>query len=237
MIKYVVNVSGYVDHSNNSSIKKTHYEGCKNLVSIFEDKNISKFVQIGSCIEYGRIKSPQKEIDTKYYKNTNSNYGNVKLLSSLYLQSKFLKRFSCNYIKTLFSYGPNQENNRVIPYVIENSISGKTFNCSPGIQLRDFLFVDDLMEAIYKCIRTPISNGQIINIGTGKPIRIKDLILKITKLSGGGNPVFSKFKLRKDEIMNLYPSVSLAKSKKWKQKIDILKGLKLTISHYKRNFK
>ena len=90
--KYVVNVSGYVDHSNNSSIKKTHYEGCKNLVSIFEDKNISKFVQIGSCIEYGRIKSPQKEIDTKYYKNTNSNYGNAKLLSSLYLQSKFFKK-------------------------------------------------------------------------------------------------------------------------------------------------
>ena len=43
--------------------------------------------------------------------------------------------------------------------------------------------------------------------------------------------------VRKDEIMNLYPSVSLAKSKKWKQEINILKGLKLTISHYRRNFK
>ena len=83
------------------------------------------------------------------------------------------------------------------------------------------------MEAIYKCIRTPISNGQIINIGTGKPIRIKDLILKITKLSGGEDPVFSKFKLRKDEIIKLYPNVK--KSKKilnWVPKFSLNEGLK-----------
>ena len=39
---------------------ESHYEGCRNLAQIFL-KKIKKFIQIGSCIEYGKIRSPQIE--------------------------------------------------------------------------------------------------------------------------------------------------------------------------------
>ena len=39
----------------------SHFNGCKNLSTFFIDKNIKKFIQIGSSIEYGKLKSPQRE--------------------------------------------------------------------------------------------------------------------------------------------------------------------------------
>ena len=58
---YVVNLAGYVDHSKKIKTIQSHYNGCKNLVEYFKLKNIKKFVQIGSSVEYGKVQSPQTE--------------------------------------------------------------------------------------------------------------------------------------------------------------------------------
>ena len=55
---YIVNLAGYVDHTNKKKTLESHYIGCKNLASIFINKNIKKFIQVGSSIEYGKLKSP-----------------------------------------------------------------------------------------------------------------------------------------------------------------------------------
>ena len=59
-IDYVVNLE-YVDHSNKIKTFSSHFIGVKNLFYFFKNKNIKKFVQIGSSAEYGRLRSPQKE--------------------------------------------------------------------------------------------------------------------------------------------------------------------------------
>ena len=58
---YIVNLAGYVDHSNRVKTMKSHYNGFKNLTYFFLNSKIKKFVQIGSCVEYGKMKSPQHE--------------------------------------------------------------------------------------------------------------------------------------------------------------------------------
>ena len=58
---YVVNLGGYVDHSNKKKTLKSHYEGCKNLTEIFLKKVPLAFVQMGSSLEYGNANSPQQE--------------------------------------------------------------------------------------------------------------------------------------------------------------------------------
>ena len=94
---YIINLSGYVDHSKNKSIEKTHYNGCKNLINNFKKNFPKKFIQIGSSIEYGKIKSPHRETFTKKI-NTYSLYGNAKLASTLFLLSIFKKKkISCIY--------------------------------------------------------------------------------------------------------------------------------------------
>ena len=43
---YVVNLAGYVDHSNKKKTLESHYTGCKNLASLFINKKIKKFIQV-----------------------------------------------------------------------------------------------------------------------------------------------------------------------------------------------
>ena len=89
---YVVNLGGYVDHSNKKKTFESHYTGCKNLTEIFLKKIPISFVQMGSSIEYGRTKSPQKENAKCNPKLIKSIYGKAKLLSSIYLTDLFKKQ-------------------------------------------------------------------------------------------------------------------------------------------------
>ncbi len=230
---YIVNLSGYVDHSKNESITRIHFQGCKNLVSNFQNNKPRKFIQIGSSIEYGKRKSPQKEISIKKI-DTLSVYGNAKLKSTLFLLSLFNKKsFPSTILRLYLVYGPNQDYNRIIPYVISKSLKGKKFNCSPGNQFRDFTHIKDVIDAIYKTIKSKKSNGEVINIGYGRPIKIKDVIQKIVKYVGKGEPIFSKLKIRNDEPLKLYPNISKAKKiLNWSPKISFRKGIKKTIKYY-----
>lgn len=231
---YVVNLAGYVDHSDKKKTLKSHYEGCKNIANFFLDKKIIRFVQIGSSIEYGKLISPQIE-NEKIFQSTFSVYGKAKLLSTKYLLKLYKKhKFPATILRLYLVYGPYQDLNRVVPITIKNSLLNKKFYCSEGQQLRDFTYIDDVIDAILKTLKQNEANGKIFNIGSNKPIKIRDLINKIRYLVGSGKPIFGKVKMRKDETMALYPSITKAqKILCWKPKINLIKGLKKTIQYYK----
>jgi len=230
--KYVVNLGGYVDHSNKEKTFQSHYTGCKNLTEIFLKKAPKAFVQIGSSIEYGNAKSPQKE---NFRCNPKSVYGKAKLLASKHLLNLFKKQeFPSTVLRLYQAYGPRQDLNRFIPIIISGCIKNKQFPCSKGNQLRDFLYVDDVVNAILKSLTNKNARGQIINIGSGKPRKIKNIIDYIKKTSKGGYPQFGRVKLRKDEILEVYPDIKKAKNKiNWSPRISFKKGLKITINSYK----
>ena len=229
---YVVNLGGYVDHSNRKKTYESHYLGCKNLAEIFLEKKPTAFVQMGSSAEYGNVKSPQKE---SVKCNPKSVYGKAKLLSSIYLINLFKKKkFPSTILRLYNTYGPRQDLNRFIPIVISGCVKNKKFPCSEGNQIRDFLHIDDVIDAILKSLTNKKAKGQIINIGSGEPRIIKNIIEYIKKISKGGFPLFGRVELRKDEILKSYPDINKAKNKiNWRPKISFRKGLKVTIDSFK----
>ena len=233
--KYVVNLGGYVDHSNKKKTFKSHYIGCKNLAEIFLTKVPTAFVQMGSSVEYGHLKSPQIENANCYPNSIKSIYGKAKLLSSIYLTDLYKKKnFPSVVLRLYLAYGSRQDVNRFLPIIIKGCIENKKFPCSKGNQFRDFVHVDDVVDAIIKSLTNRNARGQIINIGSGKPRKIRNIIEYIKKISNGGYPQFGKIKLRKDEIIKLYPNIKKAKKKiNWRPKISFKEGLKDTIDSYK----
>ena len=230
---FVVNLAGYVDHSKKNKTMKSHFNGCKNLANFFLNKNLKKFVQIGSSIEYGQSRSPQKE-NKKNLRETYSTYGNAKLFSTKFLlELKKKYNFPITILRLYLVYGPKQDVNRLIPFTIINALKKVKFNCSTGKQFRDFIYIDDLVSAIVKTLKSKKTNGEIINIGSGNPINVKKLILKICKLAKGGKPQFGKVSLRKDEILKLYPSLNKVKKiLNWQAQVNLDKGLKKTIKYF-----
>ena len=229
--KYVVNLGGYVDHSNKKKTFESHYTGCKNLTEIFLKKTPKAFIQMGSSVEYGNLKSPQKENGKC---NPKSIYGHAKLLSSKHLVDLFKKKkFPSTILRLYLTYGPRQDLNRFLPIIITGCVKNKKFPCSRGNQFRDFVHINDVVNAILKSLTNKNARGQIINIGSGKPKKIRNIIEHVKKISKGGYPQFGKVKLRKDEILKIYPCIKKAKSLiKWQPQISFEKGIKGTIKSY-----
>ena len=235
---YIVNAGGYGGLDNNfknlKGIYSAQYTGVKNLGSFFLNKNIRKFVQIGSSLEYASSSGINSE--NVKIKNPITIYGRAKLYSTNYL--KFLYKiydFPVVILRLYQVYGPIQKRNRIIPYIINSIIEKKNIYTTKGDQIRDFCYIDDVVDAIIKSFESKKSNGEIINIGLGKGYKVKNVIKKIFSFFPEYN---IKKKVKKNivstQTKKLVPSIKKAKKiLNWKPKINFDQGIKLTISSFK----
>ena len=227
----IINFSGNIDHSNKKETFETHYKGIINIFNCIKKKNLKIFIQAGSSLEYGKMKSPQLE---KLKTNPISFYGKAKYLASKFIL-KFQRDFKIIILRMYQIYGPFQKSNRLIPQVINSCIHKKNFPCTDGKQLRDFLYVDDLNNLILKIIKKKKLKSGIYNVGSGKPTQVKKIIKKIVNISHGGKPNFGEIQMRKDELNNLYPNIQkIKKNFKWSPKVSLEEGLKKTIKFYEK---
>ena len=233
-VDYVINFGGEVDHNNLKITFRSHYIGLKNIANFFLKKKIKKFVQIGSSLEYGNGKSPQKE---NLPLKPKSNYSRAKAYSSNYLISVFKKKnFPVLIVRPYQVYGPFQDLNRFVPIIINNCLKNLNFPCSDGKQYRDFLYVEDFIKILFSLMSNQKISGEIFNIGQGKPKKIKSIISLIKKEIKTGIPNFGVIKLRKDENHKTYPDISkLKKYTNCNSQMKFKNGLLKTIKFYKKN--
>tara|TARA_Y100000590_G_scaffold101980_2_gene115830 strand:- start:5685 stop:6602 length:918 start_codon:yes stop_codon:yes gene_type:complete len=233
---YVVNSGGYGSHfpfhKGGKNIFETHFFGMLNIIKVIKRKKLKKFIQIGTSEEYGKISAPQKEnlVDVP-----NTPYAIAKLSCTEFLKILYKKeKFPFVVLRLFLVYGPKQENNRILPQIIRGCLKNKKFKTSSGFQKRDFCYIDDVIKAVFLSLKSKKATGKVFNIGTGKPLKVKNVVKTICKLVGKGKPQFGKIKLRKNENMSLYPSVKEAKKVlKWKAKVKFFKGINYTINSYK----
>lgn len=235
---YVFNLGGYVDHSKNLKTYKSHYVGCRNLVEILKKQSsLKRFIQMGSSLEYGNKKSPQNENMKLDPNNLKSIYSKSKLLATNFLLKKYKdEKFPVTVFRLYLTYGPGQDTNRLIPIVIQNCLKNIKFPTSKGDQLRDFLYIDDVVNILIRSITKKNIDGQIFNLGSGSPILVKKVVNKIVKFTKKGKPDYGKIKLRSDEQIKIYPNIKKLKRKFVISKfLNISKGLKKTIKYYQKN--
>ena len=230
--RYIINFGGYVDHRNKAKTMASHNRGCKNLVDFFKHKKIKHFIQIGSSLEYGASRVPNKETSSC---KPLGNYGLSKYKASEYLKKIGKKNnFPFTILRLYQIYGSNQSLNRIIPITINACLKNKSFSCTNGLQKRDFLYIDDLIRLLILILRKKASK-QIFNVGSGKPVEIRKVIKIINKNIGLGNPLFGKIKMREDEIKSSFPNIHKIKNQfKWTPKISFKKGIKNTILSYEK---
>ncbi len=157
---FIVNLAGYVNHQEKMKTYNSHFKGSKNLADIFLNKKNISFLQIGSSAEYGQSKAPHTELTRC---NIKSSYAKAKFDAQKYLK-KLNKRYNFRYniIRFYQVYGPKQDLNRFIPIVVFNCLNNRNFPSSEGKQDRDFLFIDDAVDAIFKVLNNKKNSNQNI---------------------------------------------------------------------------
>jgi nucleoside-diphosphate-sugar epimerase len=229
---YIVNLSGYIDHSNfmngGREIINTHFDGVQNLLQVIDWGDLKKFIQIGSSDEYGNQSAPQSE-DIR--ESPISPYSAGKVFSTHLLQMLHQTEGLPVVILRLFLvYGPGQSNERFLPQIIDGCHSDLGFPVSEGAQLRDFCYVDDVSRGILMALKNKDVEGEVINLASGVPISIREIIEIVRGLVGKGSPEFGKIPYRVGENMSLYADTKKAnKILKWTPKTSIGDGIKKTI--------
>ena len=233
---YIVNAGGYGNHPDfgftGDKLIRDHFFGLQNILQVLNLKKTTKFVHIGSSSEYGKNYAPLKE-SLKCYPITP--YSIAKFLCTNLLINIYQKEKLPITVLRLFQvYGPKQDNNRIIPFLIKKCLKNKKFPTTKGLQICDFCHIDDVVRAIFKTFKEKKTNGEIINIGSGEPVKIKKVIELVVKLTGKGKPNFGVLNYKKGTNMENYPSIRKAKEKlKWSPQIDLIQGIKKTILNFK----
>ena len=160
---------------------KTQVQNISFLTDLLEISGIMKltqFISLGSQAEYGILNS--KVSENSIVKPVSS-YGAVKVASQ-----QILKTF-CNSNKTkwiwlrLFSFiGENENDNWLIPSLIDKIINGEVMDMTPGEQKYSYMFVNDFALIILKIINSNIQSG-IYNVSGDEIISLKELVILIGK--------------------------------------------------------
>ena len=197
---------------------------------------LKRFIFSGSVEAYGiQTKFPTKE-DVEL--RAASPYGVAKIASEKFL--KYLNQaygFPAIIFRNANSYGRQHNHQFVIESMMYQMYNGKSpIKLGDPTPIRDFVFEPDLLAAYQLAAESHNKKiiGESINIGTGKSISIRQLSEKIRKITGyKGKIQWNSFPKRALEIPKLEVDNSKAKKLlKWKPKVTLDEGLKITSSYY-----
>lgn len=232
---FIINCAGYINHTNDFNKKNNafneHVEIAHSVINHFKNKEIIRYINFGTSDEYGDSLSPQSE---KQKNKPETLYALSKTYTNLLLK-KFWQKYKFPFVtlRLFLVYGPGQRKERLIPYIIKNSIKNKEYNIFGGNQIKDFCYIDDLCEAVTLSLKNNNVNGQTINIASGKKTTIKKIVKIIQLYIKKGNPRFQKKIYRKSENVKLWADIKKAhKILGWKAKTSISEGLRKTVNSY-----
>lgn len=230
--EYVVNCGGYINHTSffkgGRNILNAHFLGVLNLVELLNRDVLQAFINIGSSDEYGNSPAPQIETQREM---PISPYSMGKVAATLLLQMLHrTENFPATTLRLFLTYGPGQDDSRFLPQIIKGCLEDRYFPTSEGQQLRDFCFIQDTVDAVFAAFNSDACRGEVINIGSGRPISIRQVIEAVRRLIGRGDPQFGAIAYRPSENMELYADISKANLiLGWEPKVSLEIGLDKTI--------
>jgi nucleoside-diphosphate-sugar epimerase len=107
-------------------------------------------------------------------------------------------------------YGPGQQPHMMIPQLVAALRARRVFAMTDGVQTRDFVYVDDVAEAIVAALAAPPL--PVVNIGSGDEVAVRDVARTIARVLGANEALlgFGQVPMRSGEAMRYVLDVSCA---------------------------
>ena len=227
-----------------------------NIINSAYKHGVEKLIFLGSSCIYPKLApQPLKEeyLLSDYLEETNEPYAIAKI-AGIKLCENYYRQYKCNFFSAMPTnlYGPNDnfdlETSHVLPALIRKFHEAKEKNSSEvilwgtGTPKREFLFVDDLAEAIVFLLEN-INADDIyskgisqINIGTGEDLTINELAEIIKNIIGyKGNIKFDNS--RPDGTPRKLMDVSRINNLGWKHKTNLKDGINKSYEYFKNKLK
>lgn len=205
-------------------------------INLFESYDgYTRFVYIDTSEVYGYQSSvPFVESMTPF---PTSPYAIGKYTGELYARMKHhVNNLPINIIRPFNVFGPYQSPKAVIAETIIKCLRGVEINATEGVQTREFNFVHNLIDAILLSATNDDAIGQVLNLGSGEEVSIKELITLIHKLTNSESKLaIGSLPYRPTEIWRMYSNSDKArKLLNWEPRYSFEEGIKQTIDWYQK---
>jgi UDP-glucose 4-epimerase len=217
-----------------SEYNEVNVGGTVALMQAMRDTGVRRVVLTSSGAIYGEQQhQPIHESQTPH---PNSPYGVSKIAAEYYVATLgTLYDIETVSLRIFNTYGPGQDlppsYPPVIPQVLRQAQTGGSIVIfGDGSQTRDFVFVDDVVEALYLAATVRSANRAVINIGSGQEVSISELARQVVRATGKQasilyNPTIS------GGVSRLVADVRLAReSLGWVPRTSLEEGLRLTLA-------
>jgi nucleoside-diphosphate-sugar epimerase len=122
---------------------------------------------------------------------------------------------------------------RLVPQVATGLIRGEVVKVSSGEQVRDFLHVADVAAGIVHVALGDVEGP--VNIASGEPIRVRDLVARIAKLCGREDLVaYGALPARPGDPASVFANVEKAKAIGFRPALDLDAGLREVVAELRR---
>jgi UDP-glucose 4-epimerase len=205
------------------------------LLIAMAESPIRRFVHAGSCSEYGFPASDGILVSEQHPLNPTSLYGAAKAASFLFgnalasdLKIPFLT------LRLFGVFGTREAPRRLLPYLIRRLASDQMVDLTPGEQVRDLLYEDDVVEAFISAAEAQgLNDGAVYNVCSGCPIRVRAVGEAVAYELG--KPLhllqWGKREYRSDEPMWLVgDNRRFASATGWQPSISLPAGIRRMIS-------
>lgn len=214
----------------------TNVLGTLNYLEAARLNNISRFIFASSGAPTGEVEPP---IHEELPPHPVSPYGASKLAGEGYC-SAYNKTFNIDTVALRFGnvYGPGSAHkNSVVAKFIRQFLKGEKIEIyGDGNQSRDFIYIDDLIDAILICATTPGIGGETFQIASGGEITVKELsekLIKIMRRHGISDFRLSNTDSRIGDVKRNFADNSKARKRLgWAPKFSINKGLSRTVKYF-----
>jgi nucleoside-diphosphate-sugar epimerase len=208
-------------------------ESSLHLLRVFQKTGGTRVVMAGTCAEYNWKFGYCSEYVTPLV--SSSLYGTCKnAMQHLLKDFSMVTNLSSAWGRIFFLYGPYENPNRLVSSIILNLIHNKIAPCSHGNQIRDFLHVKDVASAFVSLLLSNVEGP--VNIASGKPIALKEIILSIADEFGKPDLIkLGALPQREDEPSVLFGDPGRLFSEViWQPRYGIDEGIRETIDWWQK---
>lgn len=205
-----------------------------NLIQSFAKNGGQRIVVAGTCAEYDWKHGFLSETLTPL--NPKGTYGTCKHAFQMLLGA-FCEHqgISWSWGRIFFTFGPHENPNRLVPYIIRTLLKGRQADCTHGKQVRDYLYVLDVADALVKLLKSDIQGP--INISSGVPVQQKTIIGEIAQKMKVGSELVrlgAKPTGKNDPPFIVGSNQRIKSELNWQPKIGLDRGLLETINWWKQ---
>ena len=131
-------------------------------------------------------------------------------------------------------YGPDQpDTSKVVPYTITSLLRGEAPALSSGQRLCDWVYIDDVIDALLAVADRPEAIGRVLDVGSGHLHTVRHVVETVSTLVGADiEPVFGDLPDRRGETEAVADVAETARVCGWRPTTDLHEGLKRTVAWY-----